>query len=138
MHIPLFIFPPGSCQFPTLGFVVERVCIWYFCYNNSDDSVVYIHSKTEDFKQEVRPLRSVYTKCTVPILFYLAINSILSRINANVRLHVIGCHTKVVSVGERTMATTAEEVCFEINSSFYFRENIIEQYFGVLLGHIAP
>lgn len=51
MHtcILLFLFPLGSCQFPTLGFVVERVCGWYlslYC----DDSVVC--SKTEDLKQK--------------------------------------------------------------------------------------
>ena len=36
-----------------------------------------------------------------------------------------------------TMAATVEEVCFEVNSSFYFREKIIEQYFAILLRHIA-
>ena len=41
----------------------------------------------------------------------------------------------VVSVGKTTMAATVEEVCFEVNSLFYFREKIIEQYFAILLGH---
>ena len=35
------------------------------------------------------------------------------------------------------MAATVEEVYFEVNSSFYFREKIIEQYFTILLRHMA-
>ena len=34
------------------------------------------------------------------------------------------------------MAATVE-VYFEVNSSFYFREKIIEQYFTILLRHMA-
>ena len=45
--------------------------------------------------------------------------------------------THVVSVDEMTMAATVEEVCSEVNGSFYFREKIIEQYFAILLRHIA-
>ena len=45
--------------------------------------------------------------------------------------------TDVVSVDEMTMAATVEEVCSEVNGSFYFREKIIEQYFAILLRHIA-
>ena len=35
------------------------------------------------------------------------------------------------------MAATVEEVYFEVSSSFYFREKIIEQYFTILLRHMA-
>ena len=35
------------------------------------------------------------------------------------------------------MAATVEEVYFEVNSSFNFREKIIEQYFTILLRHMA-
>ena len=35
------------------------------------------------------------------------------------------------------MAATVEEVYSEVNSSFYFREKIIEQYFTILLRHMA-
>ena len=35
------------------------------------------------------------------------------------------------------MAAIVEEVYFEVNSSFYFREKIIEQYFTILLRHMA-
>ena len=35
------------------------------------------------------------------------------------------------------MAATVEEVYFEVNSLFYFREKIIEQYFTILLRHMA-
>ena len=35
------------------------------------------------------------------------------------------------------MAATVEEVYFEVNSSFYFREKIIEQYFAIFLRHMA-
>ena len=45
--------------------------------------------------------------------------------------------TRVVSVDETIMAATVEEVYFEVNSSFYFREKIIEQYFTILLRHMA-
>ena len=33
------------------------------------------------------------------------------------------------------MAVTVEEVYFEVNDSFYFREKIIEQYLEILLRH---
>ena len=33
------------------------------------------------------------------------------------------------------MAVTVEEVYFEVNGSFYFREKIIEQYLAILLRH---
>ena len=36
-----------------------------------------------------------------------------------------------------TMTATVEEVCFEVNSSFYLSKNIILQYFAILLRHIA-
>ena len=45
--------------------------------------------------------------------------------------------THVFSMDETTMATTDEEVCFEVNSLFHFREKIIEQYFAILLRHTA-
>ena len=41
--------------------------------------------------------------------------------------------THVFSMDETTMATTDEEVCFEVNSLFHFREKIIKQYFAILL-----
>ena len=31
-----------------------------------------------------------------------------------------------------SVAATVEEVCFEVGSSFYYREKIIEQYLAVL------
>ena len=34
-----------------------------------------------------------------------------------------------------SVAATVEEVCFEVGSSFYFRENIIEKYFAILPLH---
>ena len=34
-----------------------------------------------------------------------------------------------------SVAATVEEVCFEVSSSFYFREKIIEQYFAILPLH---
>ena len=33
------------------------------------------------------------------------------------------------------MAATVEEVCYEVNSLFYFREKIIEQFFSILVRH---
>ena len=41
--------------------------------------------------------------------------------------------THVVSVDAETMAATVEEV----NSSFYFRDNVTEQNFAILLRHLA-
>ena len=35
------------------------------------------------------------------------------------------------------MASTVEEVCFEVNGLLYFREKIFEQCFAILLRHIA-
>ena len=68
---------------------------------------------------------------------YRGINEKYCAINGKlVRSHVIGC-PHVVSVDEMTMAATVEEVCSEVNGSFYFREKIIEQYFAILLRHIA-
>ena len=53
--------------------------------------------------------------------------------------NLLGCTwsavTHVVSVDETTMAVTVEEVYFEVNGSFYFREKIIEQYLAILLRH---
>ena len=44
--------------------------------------------------------------------------------------------THVVSVDDKA-AATVEDVCFEVNGPFYFREKIIDQYFAVHLWHIA-
>ena len=43
--------------------------------------------------------------------------------------------THVVSADETTMAATVEEVCYEVNSLFYFREKIIDQFFSILVRH---
>ena len=45
--------------------------------------------------------------------------------------------THVISVDETTMAVPVEEVCFVVIGSFHFVEKIIEQYFAILLRHIA-
>lgn len=68
---------------------------------------------------------------------YRTINVEFCAVNGKlVRSHVMGCHARC-SVDETTMAATVNELCFEVNSSFYFCEKIIEQYFAILLQDIA-
>ena len=46
-------------------------------------------------------------------------------------------HTRSAVIHVVSVAATVEEVCFEVGSSFYFREKIIEQYFVILPLYIA-
>ena len=62
------------------------------------------------------------------MIHYCAINEKLSRHK---------WETCQVARDVETMAAKVEEVWFEVTSLFYFRENIIEQYFAILLRHTA-
>ena len=59
---------------------------------------------------------------------YRAMNEKLSRDkwDGNLLRRTWSAVTHVVAVDETTMSETVEEVCFEVSSSFYSREKIIE------------
>ena len=81
----------------------------------------------EKFHIYVRP-------CIILYLYIIARwNNNIARWMGNLLGRTWPAVTHVVSADETTMAATVEEVGYEVNSLFYFREKIIEQFFSILV-----